>query len=400
MGRDRAYTSRMDRTDPFKLSFETAFLADPAGQDLCALLERSGHQVFFVGGCVRNAVMGLAASDIDVSTSAEPQEVMDVVTSAGLRAIPTGIDHGTVTVVVRGTPFEVTTFRRDVATDGRRAVVAFSKDIAEDAIRRDFTMNALYVDRYGCVHDPLGGLSDAIERCVRFIQDPEQRIREDYLRILRFFRFSAFFADVDKGWDPDALAAIAANLDGLETLSAERIGAEMLKLLSASDPVPALAVMAQIGVLERVLPGAMITLVGPVVHLQAHIGAPPDPIVRLAALGGQNAVERLRLSRQQQKTLKAIQDHCNSKLGPKALGHVAGVAAAVGAMTLRAAMAGQPLPDDILEQINAGSHAAFPVSAQDLPELKGPELGQRLKALKAAWLTSDLTKSKEDLLGE
>ncbi len=400
MGCDRAYTSRMDRPDPFRLSAETAFLADPAGQELCALLENAGHQALFVGGCVRNAVMGLAASDIDVSTSAEPKTVIDVAKSAGLRAIPTGIDHGTVTVVVRDTPFEVTTFRRDVATDGRRAVVAFSKDIAEDAVRRDFTMNALYADRHGCIHDPLGGLPDTIARRVRFIQDPVQRIREDYLRILRFFRFSAFYADPDEGWAPDALAAIALNLDGLESLSAERIGAEMLKLLSAPDPMPALAVMAQIGVLERVLPGATITFVGPVVHLQALIGAPPDPIVRLAALGGQNAVERLRLSRQQQKRLKAIQEHCTSGLGPKALGNIAGVAAAVGAMALRAAMAGVPLPDGTLQRIKDGERAACPVSAQDFPDLKGPELGERLKALKASWWASELTKSKEDLLRE
>ncbi|WP_223421827.1 CCA tRNA nucleotidyltransferase [Tateyamaria pelophila] len=389
----------MDRTDTFKLSAETAFLADPAGQDLCAVLERAGHQAFFVGGCVRNAVMGLAASDIDVSTSATPQTVMEVAKSAGLRVVPTGIDHGTVTVVVRGSSFEVTTFRRDVATDGRRAVVAFSNDIAEDAVRRDFTMNALYADRHGVVHDPLGGLPDALGRRVRFIQDPEQRIREDYLRILRFFRFSAFYADLTQGWAPDALAAITSNLDGLETLSAERIGAEMLKLLSAPDPAPALAVMERIGVLQRVLPGATTTVFGPIVHLEASIGAAPDPIVRLAALGGQDAAERLRLSRQQQKTLKAIQENSTSVMGPKALGYMSGIAAALGAMSLRAAMAAQPLPEDTLGLIAEGSRAVCPVSARDFPDLKGPELGQRLKALKASWLASELTKSKEDLLG-
>lgn len=388
----------MDRTDTFKLSADTAFLADPAGQELCALLEDAGHQAFFVGGCVRNAVMGLDASDIDVSTSATPRVVMDVAKSTGLRAIPTGIDHGTVTVVVKGTPFEITTFRRDVATDGRRAVVAFSDDIAEDAVRRDFTMNALYADRHGNLHDPLNGLPDALNRWVRFIQDPGQRIREDYLRILRFFRFSAYYADVDQGWDSDALAAISANLGGLETLSAERVGAEMLKLLLAPDPVPSLAVMEQVGVLQRVLPGAMTTLIGPFVHLEMIMDAAPNPIARLAALGGQDVGERLRLSRNQQKTLGMIQENSVSALGPKALGYLSGASAGLGAVLLRAAMAGQPLPSDTKCLIDAGSCAMFPVSAKDFPELHGPALGQRLKALKTLWLASELTISKEDLL--
>lgn len=390
----------MDRPDTFRLSADTAFLADPAGQQLCSVLEGAGHQVFFVGGCVRNAVMGLDASDIDISTSAVPQTVIDVAKGAGFRAIPTGIDHGTVTVVVKGTPFEVTTFRRDIATDGRRAVVAFSNDIVEDAVRRDFTMNALYADRLGVVHDPLAGLQDAYDRRVRFIQDPTQRIREDYLRTLRFFRFSAFYADENNGWDSDALAAIASNLDGLETLSAERVGAEMLKLLSAPDPVPSLAVMEQTGVLQRVLPGAMINFVGPFVHLETILGVAPDPIARLAALGGLDVEQRLRLSRNQQKALGSIKENSVSSLGPKVLGNIAGASAGLGAVVLQAAMAGQPLAADVVAQVRQGARAVFPVSARDLPDLSGPALGQRLKATRALWLASDLTKSKEDLLRE
>lgn len=389
----------MDRAPPFRLAPETAFLTDPAAQELCALLESAEHQAFFVGGCVRNAVLDLPASDIDISTSAEPREVMQVAASADLRAIPTGIDHGTVTVVVRGTPFEVTTFRRDVETDGRRAVVAFSKDIAEDALRRDFTMNALYADRHGIVRDPVGGLQDALVRRVRFIEDPAKRIREDYLRILRFFRFSACYADPEQGWAPEALNAIAANLDGLETLSAERVGTEMLKLLAAPDPAPALGVMEQVGVLHRILPGASATLVAPVVHLEAGLGVGPDPLLRLAALGGSDISDRLRLSRKAAKALDAIQQNSHSTLGAKALGHVCGIGPAIGAAVMRSAMASEPLPEDILRDIEAGSRVRFPVSASDLPELEGPELGRRLKALKGDWLNSDLTKTKEVLLG-
>ncbi|MEO0704030.1 MAG: CCA tRNA nucleotidyltransferase, partial [Pseudomonadota bacterium] len=186
----------MDRQPAFRLDPNTGFLADPKGQTVCRTLEDAGHMAYFVGGCVRNAVMGVAASDVDIATDATPDDVMRIADAAGLRAVPTGIDHGTVTLVIDGTPFEVTTFRRDVATDGRRAVVAFSGDMEEDARRRDFTMNALYADRHGWLHDPVVGLADAQARRVRFIDDPVQRIREDYLRILRFFRFSAWYADL------------------------------------------------------------------------------------------------------------------------------------------------------------------------------------------------------------
>lgn len=398
MGRDRAYTARMDGPDPFRLDADTPFLADHAAQSLMAALEDAGHQALFVGGCVRNAVMGLPASDVDISTNAVPQAVMDIADTAGWKAIPTGIEHGTVTVVVDDTPFEVTTFRRDVATDGRRAVVAFSSDIAEDAARRDFTMNALYADRFGTVHDPLDGLPDALARRVRFIQDPHQRIREDYLRILRFFRFSAFYATEDAGWNADTLDAIAAHLDGLETLSPERIGAEMLKLLAAPNPVGAVTIMDQIGVLQRVLPGASITLIGPFVHLEQCVGLTPDPICRLAALGGVDVQDRLRLSRKEQRKLADVQEHGMTQFGPKAMGHLLGATAGMGSVLLRAAIENKPLTAQVRQQVEAGAGAVFPISARDLPEVSGPALGQRLKALKQDWLASDLTKSKHDLL--
>ena len=189
----------MDRQPAFRLDPDTGFLADPKGQTICAALEGAGHAAFFVGGCVRNAVMGVAASDVDIATDATPDRVMDIAKAAGMRAVPTGVEHGTVTLVTLGVPFEVTTFRKDVATDGRRAVVAFSSDMDADARRRDFTMNALYADRHGWVHDPVGGLPDAQARRVRFIDDPVQRIREDYLRTLRFCRFSAWYADPGLG---------------------------------------------------------------------------------------------------------------------------------------------------------------------------------------------------------
>jgi tRNA nucleotidyltransferase/poly(A) polymerase len=270
--------------------------------------------------------------------------------------------------------------------------------MAQDAARRDFTLNALYADRHCTVYDPVNGLKDALEGRVRFIDDAAQRIREDYLRILRFFRFSAFYGQPNHGWNADALAAIAENLNGLKTLSAERVGSEMLRLLSASDPVGPVAVMERIGVLNSILPGADAKLLGLLIHIEGQIAASRDPITRLAALGGTDVVQRLRLSRKDQKQLALTLEHAGSLMGARAIGHSAGLAAGTGAILLRAALTEQPLLASTAQDIAYGAAMKFPVSARDLPELIGPALGKRLAAIKKDWLISDLTKTKADLL--
>ena len=388
----------MDRRTAETLDPNTPFLLDPAAQNLCAAIEAAGFVALFVGGCVRNAVLQLPATDIDIATDATPEEVVTIAETSGFRAVPTGIAHGTVTVVIDGHAFEVTTFRRDVETDGRRAVVAFSKDVSEDARRRDFTMNAIYADRSGAIVDPLDGMPDLRAGRVRFIEDAGQRIREDCLRTLRFFRFHAYYAAPEEGWDADALAGIAENLDGLETLSAERVGGEMVKLLSAPDPAPALAVMTQTGVLGRVLPGADATLIAPLVHIESLVGAGPEPMTRLAALGGEDVVTRLRLSRSQKKLLESIRSHSVSAFGAKAVGHIAGEQAGLGAILLRAAMANTLPESSAISAVKDGAVTAFPIKASDLSTLEGKALGDALSALKQDWLASDLTKTKNQLL--
>ncbi|MEL6700687.1 MAG: CCA tRNA nucleotidyltransferase, partial [Pseudomonadota bacterium] len=213
------------------------WVTDAPARALFSGFADAGYEALFVGGCVRNALLSAPVSDLDVTTNAHPDQVMTLADQQGWRAIPTGIDHGTVTIIVDGTVYEVTTYRRDTDTDGRHATVAFSQDYAEDAQRRDFTMNALYAQPDGGVRDPVGGLADLAARRVRFIGQAEDRIQEDYLRILRFFRFHAWYgADAI---DADGLAACAAHTDGIARLSKERITAEMAKLLAASDPGPA-----------------------------------------------------------------------------------------------------------------------------------------------------------------
>ncbi|WP_128255024.1 CCA tRNA nucleotidyltransferase [Falsirhodobacter deserti] len=357
---------------------------------VCAMLARAGHRALFVGGCVRNALLGAPVSDLDIATDALPARVMELARAAGLRAIPTGIDHGTVTVLADGRPYEITTFRRDVETNGRHAVVAFSSDIAEDAARRDFTMNALYAEADGTLIDPLDGLPDLLARRVRFVGDPAARITEDYLRILRFFRFHAIYGQ--GGPDPEGLAACAEHAEGVETLSRERVGAEVKKLLAASDPAPAIASMAAAGILARVVPGADATALPVLVHLEA--GVAPDPIRRLAALGGQ---VDLRLSRAEARRLSLISDAAREGADMAELAYRHGADLARDAALVRAALTGMQ-PD--LSRIAAAAAARFPVAACDLmPAFSGAALGQRLKELEARWIASGFTLTKDQLLG-
>ena len=373
------------------------WIAEPGTQKLCKALEDAGYRALFVGGCVRNALLGVAVADIDIASDALPETVSNIAEKAGFRVVPTGIDHGTVTVIANGIPHEVTTFRRDVETDGRRAVVAFSQDVAEDAARRDFTMNALYADATGHVIDPLGGLPDLIARRVRFVGEADARIREDYLRILRFFRFHAVYGDPDAGIDADGLAACAANSDGIAGLSRERIGAEMRKLLAAKDPAPSVAIMAQAGILAQVLPGADHRALAPLVHLEA--GLSPRWQRRLAVLGGEDLTEHLRLSRADLGSILRIRDEIGTTLSPAALGWKLGQQEAIDVMLCRAAVLEMPLPPDWQPHIARGAQANLPVSAADLmPALQGAALGAKLKEIEARWLGSDLTAARDELL--
>lgn len=368
-------------------------------QAVCRMLSDAGHRALFVGGCVRNAIIGEPVTDIDIATDARPEMVIELAKDAGLRPVPTGLEHGTITVIAGGIPHEVTTFRRDVETDGRRAVVAYSTRVEDDAVRRDFTMNALYADRAGHVLDPLGGLPDLMARRVRFIEDAAARIAEDYLRILRFFRFHAWYGDDAEGPDPMALAAIAEATDGLAQLSRERIGAEMRKLLSAPDPAPSVAAMRACGVLTRVLPGADDRALAPLVHLEAEVGVQPDWLARLAVMSGGEAAARLRLSRSEEVRLCLLRDGMESVRGPGELGFRHGLDDARAILLLRAAMMGMPLHDAALREAEAGALAEFPVRAADLmPDMTGPALGRELERLKALWIASGFTLSRDNLL--
>ncbi|NCQ23389.1 MAG: CCA tRNA nucleotidyltransferase [Rhodobacteraceae bacterium CG17_big_fil_post_rev_8_21_14_2_50_63_15] len=368
-------------------------------QAICAMLSAAGYQALFVGGCVRNALLDAPVGDIDIATDARPDAVIDLARRAGLKPVPTGLEHGTITVVADHIPHEITTFREDVETFGRHAVVAYSSDLHTDARRRDFTMNALYARPDGTVIDPLGGLADLRARHVRFIEDPDQRIREDYLRILRFFRFHAWYGDAQNGLDPEGLAACAAHLDGLESLSRERVGAELLKVLTAPNPAPSVAAMQATGVLHAVLPGADARALAPLVHLESETNMAPDPLRRLAALAGDDVADRLRLSRAQTRRLTQLRAAAIGTQRTPELGYRYGVAEGTNILLLRAALIGVPLAPDMPRDLARGAAARFPVGAADLmPGLSGPALGRRLADLKRRWIASDFTLTREDLL--
>jgi len=374
-----------------------------------AVMDALGGDARFVGGVVRNALLGKPVSDIDIATPLTPDEVTKRLQAAKLGAVPTGIEHGTVTAIANGKPYEVTTLRRDVSTDGRRAVVAFTTDWAQDAQRRDFTMNALYAGADGTVFDSVGGVDDLKAGRVRFVGDATTRIREDYLRILRLFRFHAWYGKGEM--DGEALRAAAAEKAGLAKLSGERVQKELLKLLEAEDPAPVLRIMAASGILSEILPGAL--NIPRLEHL-ARIDAEAltfvaDPLLRLAALLPDDAsvadatVKRLRLSNAQADRLRAIVDAKDAKI----VSYMS-----VKEMNRRLYRLGTPLFCDLLflrwandpkesngvnwrallEQARTWPRPLFPLNGRHvmlagIPE--GPLVGEILKEVEDWWVDAD-----------
>ena len=400
---------------PVHVLEDADWITDPAVAAVLDALEAAGGAgcVRFVGGCVRNAIMGRPIADVDLATVLEPSRVSSALQAAGLRAVPTGIEHGTVTAVSGGRGFEITTLRRDVETDGRRAVVAFTTDWTEDAARRDFTLNALYADREGRVFDPTGeGLAAAQAGRIVFVGEADQRLREDCLRILRYFRFLARYGRGEP--DAAALAACAARAESLATLPAERVLKELLSLLAAADPRPAVRLMASTGVLSRVLPhaGDLSRLDG-LCEVEAAESAGPDPLLRLGALFPPTPAEvareaeRLRLSGAQRDRLIAAagrEPALDSWMSPRQLRralHILG--AGVVRDRLRIAWARAPhgsASEDwrrLLAEAGAWSPRSLGLSGADVVAAgasPGPRVGEVLRELEAWWMDEDFPEDR------
>ncbi|WP_421839391.1 CCA tRNA nucleotidyltransferase [Novosphingobium sp.] len=364
---------------------------DPAGEGL----------VRYVGGAVRDTLLGIAVKDIDMATPLEPPAVIERLKAAGIRSVPTGLAHGTVTAVLADGPVEITTLRRDVSTDGRHATVAFSTDWSEDAARRDFTINALYADPQGLtVHDYFGGLADLKARRLRFIGDAEARIREDYLRILRYFRFQARFGSLPA--DAEAEAACSALAPGLKGLSRERIASELLMLLALPNPTPTVARMAELGVLGVILPEADPAALPPLLAAEAARALAPEPLRRLAALLpadpllAEQIAARLRLSIAQRKHLALVAARTSPEEPARPLAYKVGREAALDRLLITGSdttpLDGWDIPRFPLK---GGTIVARGVSA-------GPEVARILRAVEARWVAEGFPKEARiaELLSE
>ncbi|RWQ56453.1 CCA tRNA nucleotidyltransferase [Mesorhizobium sp.] len=394
-------------------------------QRLLAALADGGEEARVAGGAVRNALIGQSVADVDIATTTVPDETIRRAEAAGFKAVPTGIEHGTITIVAGGKPFEVTTLRADIETDGRRAKVSFGRDWKADAERRDFTINALYAEADGTIVDLVGGIADIEARRLRFIGDPEARIREDYLRILRFFRFFAWYGDGRP--DAEGLKACARLKEGLGQLSVERVWSELKKLLSAPDPSRALLWMRQAGVLTSVLPESEkwgIDAIHALTRAEKDLGWTLDPLLRLEAIVPPDAArmktlaERLRFSVSDAGRLR--QWALTAPVGPKTTeaelakrlyrGDRQGL---VDRLRLSLASARARAVEDNDALLEAGGFSrllafagkwkkpGFPLKGADLTRLgasPGPKLGATLKNLENEWIESGFALDRGALL--
>src|SRR5262245_41739877 len=394
---------------------DAPWLTRPETARVFAALAAPAAETRVVGGAVRDSLLGLPVKEVDLATTALPQAVMALAVKAGLKAVPSGIEHGTVTIVADDVPFEVTTLRRDVETFGRHATVAFTEDWAEDARRRDFTLNALYAASDGTLFDPLGGYDDVLAGRVRFIGDAAARIKEDYLRILRFFRFNAYYG---KGpFDRQGLRAAVALRGGMAKLSAERVAGEVRRILVAPQVMRAVEALFDYGLLSDILGGVpRLQRLRRLVAIDEALRREPDAMTRLAALAvfvGEDAVRlsaRLHLSNAEQAVLAlGAGDHDESglpgeaaakrllyRLGPRDY--------EVAALIAFADSGAAPKDTSWRDAATVGERwqaPVFPLKGTDVMALcggEGPALGALLKTLEAEWVTEGFAASKGELL--
>lgn len=379
-------------------------------------LSRDGGAARFVGGAVRNALLKEPVGDVDIATPLQPREVISRLKDAGLNAIPTGIEHGTVTAISAGTPFEVTTLRRDVSTDGRRATVAFTTDWSEDAARRDFTINALYASEDGEIFDYFGGLEDLTARRVRFVGDPRTRIREDYLRILRLFRFHAWYGKGEI--DSDAFGAAAAEKAGLKLLSGERVQKELLRLLEAKSPITALRAMQSASILAEILPfEVQLDRVARIVDIEAANRRASDNLLRLAALLpddpkiARKLAQSLRLSNvDKDRLIEAAEpdNRISESLQPREarqLLYRLGQQCFLDQMKLRWSDSQRGARDGhwrkLLRLAESWKKPELPIDGRDVMAKgidEGPKIGTTLRALEEEWIEADFAPDRRTLL--
>ena len=369
------------------------------------LLSKSGAQVYFVGGCVRDSATGRQIKDIDIATDALPSRVVDLAQSEGLKVIKSGYSHGSVSIIVKKKCFEITTFRSDLISDGRYSKVRFSSNILEDAKRRDFTMNALYMTIDGKILDPIGGWEDLVKGNVRFIGKPEQRIEEDYLRVLRYFRFLANYGKNINPPEHEITNAFSNALLGLRRLTKERVWTEVKKILLAKNPYFSMKVMDDCGVLMEVLPSANIENLKQFLKIEEKLKLKLNVVNRLVALSIHHALiwaRALPLRKSERYWLSQLLINFQDSSPLRVKGYKYEINVVIAALAIEKSNMGGRLIKRELEEIKFGSSKCFPVNISDLLKFFSPskELGMELERLKDIWFVSNLEYDREYLLKE
>lgn len=385
-----------------KLNFkETKWLRNPSAQKLSKLYKNFGYQVLFVGGCVRNTILKMPVTDIDLATDAQPEEIIKIAKENNIRFVPTGLAHGTITLIIDNTNYQITTFRTDFDHDGRYAKVEFTESLLLDASRRDLTINALYCNHVGEVIDPLNGLDDIKKQKIKFIGNPNERIKEDNLRILRFFRFQAIYGNKNLEIDSIALEACHNHKSKLAALSKERITSELRKILSAPNPLEVIIKMNETGVLNELFQKVSIDSLEAYLKTEEKFKININWLGRLLSLQVTQEEESLKLTRCEFKFLKQTKSAIENQIHVLEFSYYNGVENGKIYSILQNFRHNIILSKNLLNQINSLATKKFPITAKDLmPEIRGKKLGEALRSLEDRWIKSNFTLSKKDLLAE
>jgi len=385
-----------------KLNFkETKWLRNPSAQKLSKLYKSFGYQVLFVGGCVRNTILKMPVTDIDLATDAQPEEIIKIAKENNIRFVPTGLAHGTITLIIDNKNYQITTFRTDFDHDGRYAKVEFTESLLLDASRRDLTINALYCNHVGEVIDPLNGLDDIKKQKIKFIGNPNERIKEDNLRILRFFRFQAIYGNKNLEIDSIALEACHNHKSKLAALSKERITSELRKILSAPNPLEVIIKMNETGVLNELFQNVSIDSLEAYLKTEEKFKININWLGRLLSLQVTQKEESLKLTRCEFKFLKQTKSAIENQIHVLEFSYYNGVENGKIYSILQNFRHNIILSKNLLNQINSLATKKFPITAKDLmPEIRGKKLGEALRSLEDRWIKSNFTLSKKDLLAE
>ena len=382
-----------------KMHINSEWIKNKSLQNILKVLKKANYNAYLVGGCIRNSILGFPVNDIDISTDAKPEETLNLFNIGSFKATPTGFSHGTVTVISEGIPYQITTMRSDQNTDGRHADVSFCDNITKDAERRDFTVNALYADATGKIIDPLGGLQDFRPLKIKFIGNANHRIQEDYLRILRFFRFHAQFSELVDEFEQNALDAIKNNQNGLKRLSKERVWNEFQKILLSKNPSCVVLEMSKIGILKEVSVDQDTKNIKNLVSIEEKMGIKPEAIRRLVALARNTETTFFNLSRREAKKFSLLKSLLKKNFEPAELVYQFNKEIAQSVLAVHTFNQGLKLKQSDIAKIEKAYLHPCPVSGAHLSKyLSGEEIAIKLKEAQRIWIKSNFKSDTTKIL--